>query len=279
MNSTINSIIQSISGAVNRQKSLLSLSLVGSFFNSAKELEFSNDLDLVLVYDELSQKVFSELKTLAEQIKNKYSSDNLKIGYTFKIGPVKSFEKSRNLLIHFLVYSKKSYLKYSSRLTRYSFQHYPALLGCSLSEISRSNSVSTRDLFNKIDGIPALKSRISNKSVLYIEPVNNGFKIAKEKLTDESHLEIVFHSTLWLANNILRVFKEYYSDVSLDMCERFNEKIPINMRDFPLRAYEYKQKMHNNAKITGKDAAKIKADAMRFVSECESYLRNNLSKS
>ena len=276
MNSTVNSIVQSLIGVVSHQKELFSLSLVGSFFNSAKELEFSNDLDVVLVYDDLSQKVLSELKTAAEYLKNKYSSDDLKIEYTFKIGPVKSFEKSRNILIHFLVYSKESYLKYSSKLTRYSFQHYPALLGCSLSEISNSNSISIEDLFNKIDGIPSLKNRISNKNILYIEPVNKGFKITREKLTEEDHLEIVFHSVLWLANNILRVFREYYSDVSLDMCKRFNEKIPINMRDFPLRVYEFKQKIRNNTKITRREADKIKSDAIRFVSECENYLRENL---
>ena len=97
----IKSIVRDLSADLN-QKELLSFSLVGSFSDPNKAIEYSNDLDFVLVYDKINPALLSQLKSSAERIRAKYSSDSLKVDYTFKIGPIKLPEHSKNILIHFL---------------------------------------------------------------------------------------------------------------------------------------------------------------------------------
>jgi hypothetical protein len=209
----------------------------------------------VFIYNQLNKQILQKLKKIAKTLKKKYSSDDLEVNYTFKVGPIKiPSKKPKTLLIHFLVYSKEDYFKYESILTRYSFQHYPPLLGQPLKEINNFKSVVNIDIFNEIDGIPAIKSWINNKKVPYLEPTDKGFKIAELKLSNGLYLEIIFYSVLWLANNILRVFGEYYPDIDKNMCSRFSQKFPIKMREFPLEIYSFKQKIRNNAEITGKEA-------------------------
>jgi hypothetical protein len=219
------------------------------------------------------------LKEVAKILKEKYSSSETEVNYTFKIGPIKlPSKKQKNLLIHFLVYSKDSYFQYESILTRYSFQHYLPLLGLPLKSINNFESVINIDIFNEIDGIPAIKSWINKKKVAYLEPKSDGFEIKESILDNDLYLEVIFYSILWLSNNILRIFGEYYPDIDKSMCERFKQRILIEMGDFPLKIYLYKKKMRSKIKISKKEADKIKSGAIKFISQCEAYLRENLSK-
>lgn len=274
MDKTIRLIIDEIVNNSRTDKSLLSLSLVGSFTNPDKKLESSNDLDFVFIYENLTPEILDNIKHLAANLKKTYSSDKINIEYTFKIGPIKMpSKKPQNILIHFLVYSKEAYFKYESVLTRYSFQHYPPLVGWPLKEVNNFKSVVDIDLFNEIDGIPAIKYWINKKRVPYVEPTKNGYKITESKLENEAYLEVMFYSVLWLANNLLRTLGSYHPNIDKVMCEDFNIKIPIKSHEFPLKAYHYKTKLRKKEVISAEETEEIRLGSLKFISECESYLR------
>ena len=273
----VNLIVSDIVNEVKADKNLSSLSLVGSFSNPDKELESSNDLDFVFIYEKLGKESLDSLKKLAVDLRKKYSSEKVEINYTFKIGPIKlSSNKLQSILIHFLVYSKENYFKYESVLTRYSFQHYPQLLGLPLKEVNNFKSVVDIDLFNDIDGIPAIKKWIHEGAIPYIEPTFKGVKISNIKLKNEVYLEVIFYSILWLSNNLLRVFGEFHPDIDSDMCMKFKQKIPIKLNNFPLQVYKYKKLIRNNKTLSDENIEDLKKNALRFVEECESYLRDKL---
>ena len=274
MDKTIKLIIDEIVNNSRTDKSLLSLSLAGSFTSPDKKLESSNDLDFVFIYEELTPKILDNIKHLAANIKKKYSSDKINIDHTLRIGPIKMpLEKPQNILIHFLVYSRDAYFKYESVLTRYSFQHYPPLLGWPLKEINNFKEVIDLDLFNEIDGIPAMKYWIKKKKVHYVEPTKEGYKITESKLENEAYLEVIFYSVLWLANNMLRTFDSYHPNIDKAMCDDFNIKIPIKSHEFPLKAYNYKNKLRKKEAISDKETEEIRIGSLKFITECESYLR------
>lgn len=261
---------------LNNEKDLISLTLVGSFSNPNKKLESSNDLDFVLIYDRISNKDLIKLKKLAKKIKNNYSSNEIEINYTFKIGPIKIVSKKpKSILIHFLVYSKDSFNKYESITVRYSFQYYPPLLGKSIKEINNFSDGVHIDLFNNIDGIPARRSWIINKKIEYIEPLPDGVKISQVKLKNSLYLEVIFYSVLWLANDMLRLKGEYFPDIDLEICKKFKEIFNITLNDFPEKIFYYKRKLRNDKYFDKRNTENIKNLALEFLSQCEDYIKNN----
>src|SRR3972149_8327754 len=270
-------IISDIKTQFKNEHNLDSLSLVGSFANPNKKLEDSNDLDFVIIFDKLTSKNLMNLKSFAKKIRDKYSSKEIDINYTFKIGPIKiSSKKSKSILIHFLVYSKYSFLNYESKTVRYSFQFYPTIIGKSINEINGFPEGVNIDLFNDIDGIPARRSWITSGKIKYIETVPSGVKITETRLKKDTYLEVVFYSILWLANDMLRLRKEYYQDIDLEMCKSFKKRFSMVSRGIPLKFYSYKHALRKKGLFTGAEINKIKEEALVFLNECEFYLRDKI---
>src|SRR3989338_2877054 len=206
---TIN-VHRHIVGKEARNIFLLSLNIVGSFSDPKKPLAVFNDLDIVIICKNFSSVFKRNLEEIITQLKNDYSSDSIGITHTFKIGPIKiPSKKSRTIMLHFLIYTKNGYKIYESPLTRFSFQHYKPLFGKSLKKINKVSSISINDLFNEIDGIPAIKQWITKKEAFYIDPSSGKVKIVKIKLKGKLYLEVIFYSILTLSSNMLRTIGIY----------------------------------------------------------------------
>lgn len=274
VNKNILPIIKDLSKNFKEEKNLLSLSLVGSFSNPSKKIENFNDLDFVFVYKNITKENLEKLRKTANYLKYKYSNKKVGITYTFNIGPIKiTSKKPKTIMIHFLVYSKQGYLKYESNLTRYSFQHHKPLIGQTLKKINKISQIKVKDLFNKIDGVPAMRYWIKKRKAICIQPATKGVKLIKISLNKEKYLEIIFYSILNLANNILRLGNQYRK-IDKEMCKIFKNKVHIKLNDFPEEIYNLKAKLRRKKAFSDKEIKQIALKSLKFISECESFLKN-----
>lgn len=273
-NKTISSIIKELSKIFKEEENLLSLSLVGSFSDPSKKIENFNDLDFVFIYEKITKENLERLRKIANYFKSRYTTKNIGVTYTFSIGPIKiTSKKPKTIMIHFLVYSMEGYLKYESNLTRYSFQYYKPIIGQSLKKINHIPQIKVGDLFNNIDGIPAMKYWINKREAICIQPTIKGVKLIKVSLNKEKYLEIIFYSVLNLANNTLRLGK-HYSKIDKKMCHIFKNEVPIKLNYFPEEIYSLKAKLRKKEAFSNKDIKLIKLKSLKFISECESFLKN-----
>lgn len=268
-------IIQDIGEDLVNEKNIISLTLVGSFADTNKSLEKFNDLDLVIICNKLNKSLFDKLNNLIDNIKRKYSSENIGITSSLNIGPIKIISpKKRTIMVHFLIYTLKDYEKYESSLTRFSFQHYKPLVGLPLSKINNLYSVSVRDLFNKIDGIPAMREWIIKKEIFYLKPTPKKIEIIKTKLERKLYLEVMFYSILRLSSNMLRT-RNFYAETDLAMCKSFEKEFPIRLNKFPLEILQNKERLRKGKIFLKKEIEDLKNNSLEFIRECEKLLRNN----
>ncbi|MBI4154978.1 hypothetical protein HY498_02755 [Candidatus Woesearchaeota archaeon] len=269
----IKKIVKDIKEELLADKSIISLTLVGSFSNPHKSLEKFNDLDLVIICNKLNKSLFDSLKQLINLLKNKYSSGKLGITSSSRIGPIKiKSAKEKTTMIHFLIYTLKGYKKYESTLTRFSFQHYKPLIGIPLLQISKVSSVSPMDLFNKIDGIPAMKHWIEKKEIFYLEPTSKGVKIIKGKLNKVLYLEVLFYSVLRLSSNMLRT-KNIYAETDLAMCKQFEKEFLIELNRLPYEIYNLKTQLRKGRIFEKNEIESVKKKSLEFIRECEDILK------
>ena len=265
-------IIKDIVNKLNSEN-IISFTPVGSLSNNIKKLNKFNDLDLVIIYNKINKSNLKKLNEIVKSIKERYSTLDIGITHTFKIGPIKLLsEKPKTIMIHFLVYSVDSYLKYESNLTRFSFQHYKNLIGKPLSQLSKSETIGQEDLFNNMDGIPAIKRWILSKEGEYIEPIGDKLKFGKLKLENTQYLEIIFYSILRLASNMVRL-KRGYIELDKNMCEKFSKEFQIKMRDFPTEVLKLKNILRNGRKFDSNKINELKIMSLEFVKECEGILK------
>ena len=275
MKSQIKEIIKDIKDKLSTEKNIVSLSVVGSFSNKDKALEKFNDLDLVIICKKLNKSFFDNLKRLINLLKKRYSSEKLGITSSFKIGPIKiKSVKEKTIMIHFLVYTLRGYKKYESALTRFSFQHYKPLIGTPLLQINNVSLVSINDLFNKIDGIPAMKHWIRKKEIFYLEPNSRGIRTIKRKLDNNLYLEVLFYSVLRLSSNMLRAQKVYV-DTDLNMCREFEKRFSIKSNMLPFEIYNLKALLRKDKLFSKSEIETLKEKILRFIKECESILRTD----
>lgn len=268
----IKKIINEVKNKLDYEENILSLTLVGSFSNQNKPLEKFNDLDLVIICKNLNSLFLDNLKKIAEQLQKDYSSDKIGVTYSFKIGPIKiSSKKEKTIMIHLLIYPEKEYTKYESVLTRFSFQHYKPLFGIPLSDIDNISSVLVKDLFNEIDGIPAMKKWITKQEISYLEPTSRGMKVIKDKLKGELYLEVIIYSVLRLASNMLRT-KKIYAETDLRMCKTFEKEFPIISNKLPYEFLLYKKRLREKRGFEDNELIRIKEKSLNFIKECEHIL-------
>lgn len=272
VNKNIERIIKEIIKRLKHDKNVVSITLVGSFADDNKKLETFNDIDLVLILKEVKSKDVKKLKKLGKYFKKTFSTKEIGITYTLKIGPIKVVsKKQKTMMLHFLIYPEKEYTKYESSLTRYSFQNYKPLLGKSLKEINEVKFVKKYDLFNDIDGIPAMKKWIKTKSAGYVEPTEKGIKIRPLKLTDKQYEEIIIYSILRLASNMLEVLGKK-SDINADTYKKFGKIYPIKLKNLPLNALKLKKRLRKGKKLSKNKRKELQKKALEFISQCETIL-------
>ena len=268
----IQKIIKDIKDNLETEADIVSLTLVGSFSNMNKHLEKFNDLDFVIICDNINKIFFNKLNELIKNLRKRYSSDKIGITSSFDIGPIKiKSPKEKTIMIHFLIYTPKGYKKYESSLTRFSFQHYNPLVGLPLSKISNIPSVSVKDIFNKIDGIPAMKDWIIKKEVFYLKPTPKKIEIIKKKLETREYLEVIFYSVLRLSSNMLRT-KNIYAETDLSMCKYFVKEFPIKINKFPFEIFQNKEQLRKGEIFTKKETENFKNNSLKFIRECEDFL-------
>ena len=273
MAQVIKKIIKDLKDNLSSDKNIVSVTLVGSLSNPNEPLKKFNDLDLVIICKNLNALFLNNLKNIAGQLKKAYSSNKIGITHSFKIGPIKILSnKKRTIMIHFLIYTENGYKKYESSLTRFSFKHYKPLVGLPLSKVNNISSVSVKDLFNKIDGIPAMKDWIIRKEVFYLEPTPKGIKVIKKKIKGNLYLEVMFYSVLRLASNMLRT-RKIYAETDLKMCKLFEKKFPIHFNKLPYEIYSYKKRLRKGMLFDKYEIKNIKDKSLNFIKECENILK------
>ncbi|MBR9701990.1 hypothetical protein GOV13_03640 [Candidatus Pacearchaeota archaeon] len=275
MTKIINKISNEIVERLRDDKNLLSLTLVGSSSNYPKKLNEFNDIDFVFIYNNLKRADIKRLKYIQKSLEEKYSSNKIGITHTFKIGPIKIISKKpKTIMLHFLVYSKNNYLKYESNLTRFSFQHHSPLCGKHLNKINSLKKVNFQDLFNDIDGIPAMKEWIVKKKGTYIEPIGRDVKFTDFELKDKQYLEVIFYCVLNLTMNMERAKRGYFK-FNKNTLNQFESDFPLELNDFPSEIFLLKDKLRKGHNFSLKELDNIKDKSLKFISQCELIIKEN----
>lgn len=273
MNKIISELVSFLKKELRKVVEIESLTFVGSFAeDKSKKLQKFNDLDFVIICEKVGKKEMNTFKRIVEKTREKFQSEEIGITHTFDIGPTKiKSRKEITLMVHFLVYPSKMYKEYESTQTRQSFQKYRPLYGKSLKEYSEVLEISKADLFNKIDGIPAIKKWIGQRKIEYLQPNEKAYKIKEKKLTNEEFKEIAFYSVLRLSNNILKL-KGISLNVNKESCQKFKESVSITLNNLPLQYLKYKNKHRKGICLSVHEERNLQKEVLEFVSQCEEYL-------
>ncbi len=267
----IKDILNEIKNRFGKNNNVISLTLVGSFSNSDKKLEKFNDIDLVFVLDKVNKKEITYFHEFGLELADKFSNNKVGITHTLKIGPIKEkSNKQKTIMLHFLVYSRDTYFQ-ESKVARFTWQHYKPLLGKSLLEFNKINKIIKTDLFNDVDGIPAMKRWIKTGLGEYIEPIGEKTSVVSLKLEGTLYLEVIFYSVLILITNMLRV-KGTYLDVNKKICEEFKKVYNIPLKDWPQKVLSLKKKLRKGRTFSKKEVIEIKAISLEFIKQCEDVL-------
>jgi len=263
-------IIERIKSELESEKDLVSLTPVGSFADKSKELEKFNDLDFVIILKKVTKNNLSKIRKAGKTLRTEFESNEIGITSTSGIGPIKlKSRKPVTIMIHFLIYPLDKYSEYESVLTRYSFQSYCPLVGKSLKEISCIQEIKKDDLFNEIDGIPAMKKWITNAAIDCLEPNEGQYNVINTILKNESYAEVMIYSVLRIASNMLRL-KGKFLGIDRDMCNEFIKNYSFSLNNLPLKILEMKERIRQGDKNISPD---LKNESMNFLEECENLLK------
>ena len=264
----IQTLLKEIQQKFKRDKNLLSLTLTGSFSNPNKPLEKFNDIDLVFIFKKVTKNVLEGFHALGIAMGDTYSNNNIGITYTLKIGPRKEkSDKPKTIMLHFLVYSKESYLQ-ETTVTRFTWKQYEPLLGKPLKKFSNVTIITKEDVQNTIDGIPAMKRWIQTKSAEYVEPRGKTTRIVRIQLDTIEYLEVICYSILMLATNMLRI-KKIYTDTHEAMCIAFQQQYLIQLRTFPKTILQHKKDLRRGRVFSEEKVKELKRTAIQFIKQCE----------
>ena len=209
-----NEILKSVSNI----DCIVSATIVGSFIDSIG-IEGISDIDIIIIVDNLTKKVFDEINQSFNSIK---SSDigleeyDIIINNTF--GPLK-FNSDKNVVFHLMVYDIEGHINHveQSPFTCCSWEEYKPIKGLSLNEIYPVVNLQLNDIIESRRGILSYIDDIENGVITYrrYEFKNNNLLIIRDKFNLDSihNLEYSYHISFHLLNNLRKILTSEFRSI------------------------------------------------------------------
>jgi len=237
MDDIIQRILEEITAKLAEKENLVLFTLGGSFYHDGKELEKTSDLDLIIIYDQVTEQNYTELKQDMKEIARQYSAGDFQVYVDAIVGPVKRIPKQDEtaLLLDLMLFEEETFTKKyvrNSPLTSYSLSRYDAVLGNNIRDLVDFVKPNKEQLLNATSGIAWCKERIVDKTAWTISwekdgKFQNKFKRNPVNLTDAHHKELVLYSVIKAALNTLRVYDRLDQNVPDEIiAEKFEQEFP-----------------------------------------------------
>ena len=183
---------QSIINELIKEKDVISVSIVGSYTEN-KSIEEIGDLDVVVICNKLSKKIFSNI---LKRVKNKKFKQKIIINSTF--GPMK-INSNKSLPIHLMIYDTKSHIDHvlKSPFTCYDWERSKIFRGKPLKEIFSVKRLQLNDFSDSrrtsIDYLNDIKKGKISIRKYYFK--NNKVYLKKKyvKIDSRNRGEFVYH--------------------------------------------------------------------------------------
>jgi len=240
-----------------------SVTITGSF-NEKIDIKKIGDIDVIVVFNELTKKKFAECKKEILKL-NKFIQNNtgrkLKINSIF--GPLK-YDISKLFVIHLMIYDMSSHIHHTikSPFTCYDWERSNNYVGKSLKEISPVLCLLKRDFFTSRRSSPDYINDLSKSKISYREYNFKNEKIILKKksykLDEKNKIEFSYHIVKNLIINLYKYFnninripdrkniKKIFLKITNNNNKLFNEFIFIdslkkkqNYKDFNFNAIKF----------------------------------------
>ena len=153
-----------------KNKNVISVTLVGSFWENKKSKDFS-DIDIVIILKRFNKISYQEcLKKINNLNLKKYNLGHLKNLINPTFGPLK-FNTTNNIVFHIMIYDIKSHIQHviKSPFTCFDWERSSNYIGRSLKEIFPVGKIQLIDFFNSRRGINSYLSNLNTNHISYQE--------------------------------------------------------------------------------------------------------------
>ena len=209
--------------AVSNKDCIISTTIVGSFIHSFG-IEGISDIDIIIIVDNLTKKVFDEINSSFDSIKSsQIGLDGYDIIVNNTFGPLK-FNSEKNVVFHLMVYDIDGHINHveESPFTCFSWEEYNPIKGLSLKEVYPVVNLQLNDIIQSRRGILSYINDIENGVITFrrYEFTNNNLLTIKDKFKlDSKHkLEYSYHITFHLLNNLWKI-------LTREVCSLKNEEL------------------------------------------------------
>lgn len=199
-----------IFNVVSNKQYIISTTIVGSFISSAG-IEGISDIDIVIIVDKLTKKVFDEINVSFQMIESsKIGLDDYEIVVNSTFGPLK-FNNEKNVVFHVMVYDLEGHVSHveQSPFTCLSWENYKPIQGISLKEVYPVINVQLDDIIQSRRGVSSYLKDLNNGSITFRKYsfLDGKPYIVKGNFDlDSKHkLEYSFHITYHLLNNFYKI--------------------------------------------------------------------------
>lgn len=194
---------------INKIKDVVSVTLVGSFWENKNNTDFS-DIDIVIILKKFSKVKYDQcLKKINNLQLEKYNLKHLKILINPTFGPLK-FNTKNNIVFHIMMYDVKSHINHVIRspFTCFDWERSSNYSGKSLKEIFPVGKIQLVDFFKSRRGVNSYLNDLNKNHISYQKYIfQNGFyKIIKKrfKINDIHKIEFSFHLCKFLIVNLYK---------------------------------------------------------------------------
>ena len=192
-----------------KNKNVISVTLVGSFWENKKSKDFS-DIDIVIILKRFNKISYQEcLKKINNLNLKKYNLGHLKNLINPTFGPLK-FNTTNNIVFHVMIYDIKSHIQHviKSPFTCFDWERSSNYIGRSLKEIFPVGKIQLIDFFNSRRGINSYLSNLNTNHISYQEYIfkKNLYKLVnkKFKINNKHKVEFSFHLCKFLIVNFYK---------------------------------------------------------------------------
>ena len=251
---------------------LVSISLVGSF-QYAKKLEAVNDVDLVVLVEKLTPKVFGQINSKFENIGKRLETSKLKFVVENRTAPIKPLHiKGKKVVqLQLLIYDIELW-KNSSTNTKLDWSNFSTPI-CGkrlrkIKEIKKEHLIKT--LENSLSNI---KNRTAYGRVFSVFKNKLNIEKLHIKIKKEDYDESITYNIIISCLNYLRFYNpKLKKDKNLILTET-RKKLPLKIYSIVEMAFSAKDKIRNGKKLSKDESQKLMEAAIEFIE----YLKNKIT--
>lgn len=219
-------IKKSIINVIGNIEEIVSATIVGSFVDSVG-IKGISDIDVVIIVDQLTKKIFEDIISSFETIKGSdFGLDDHQVIINNSFGPLK-FNSEKIVVFHVMIYDIEGHINHveESPFTCFSWESFKPITGISLRDVYPTLNLQIDDILRSRRGLLTYLSDIEKGCITYRKYTfnNNKLEIIKEnfQLDLKHNLEYSYHITYHLLNNFYKIITRKINSIELGDLAKF----------------------------------------------------------